>query len=295
MNTTLFRLVLWITVVASLALVGADLVSDLVSSNTSQDVQITPNDTDVILKRFNEHTVDIGLDTMKELARNERERFKDIDAKATTFIGMLSISLAVIASLGALGVNILDDKKPDADTKQAETSHGQKLVYSPYFRKRMIGLYALTLGLLLYSFFFAMLATRVPVGPSSDKISRDGESLKEDKDMFIGLEIPARHDISPKVVIGREYIGLEPHIYKKVLIGELAEVYAANVHTNNVKATRLSHSQLHAFVAGITLVGIAIIAIMAAIWGPPIHKPHICSATAFRTRKRESVLETKSA
>lgn len=125
-----------------------------------------------------------------------------------------------------------------------------------------------------------MLATRVPYAPSSE---------------FIGLKIPGRHNVNPKVVIGKDYMGLDHVQYKKQLLRQFVKAYATNWDTNNVKATRLSRSQLHAFVAGITLVGISIIAILGVIWGPPSPKLHIGSATAPPTGKEAKVLETKSA
>jgi hypothetical protein len=279
MKNKLFTVAFWLPVLFSVCLI---LMDSFQAEYTPRDE--ATHDTTVILerfKRFNDATVDIRLDTMKELVRNEYDRFKHIDAKATTFIGMLSISLTVFASLGgALGVNILSANKPDADNKQKVTgSNNQKLVSSQYLR-RIIILYSGTLVLLLSSFFLAMLATRVPYAPSSE---------------FIWLEIPGRYDVDPEVVIGEDEdnIGLNHVQYQRELLGQLVNVYATNAHTNNVKATRLSRSQLYAFVAGVTLVGISFMAIMGVIWGPPNQK--LRSTTVPSRGKTDKVLEAKSA
>jgi hypothetical protein len=286
MKNKLFTVAFWLPVLLSVCLI---LVDSFQAEYTPREIQVNApcgptcealtkdKGIDVIFERSNNATVDTALDTMKELVRNEYDRFKHIDAKATTFIGMLSISLAVFASLGGvLGVHTLGDKKPDVDSKQKVTdSNGQKLV-----RNRIMPLYLATFALLLFSFFFSMLATRVPYAPASE---------------FIVWEIPGLYDINPKVVIGKDYMGLDHVQYKKQLLRQLVKAYATNIDTNNVKATRLSRSQLHALVAGITLVDIAIIAILGVIWGPPSPKLHIDSATAPPTGQEAKVLETKSA
>ncbi len=190
-------------------------------------------DREVIL-RFNPETISVAWQLTQDMLRKEDERFRHIDTKANTLLGMLALAISVVGSGGALFM-------------------GQDLFKnSPKSVRVMLAiLWMLSCFFLLLSFFFALGATRVVTDPV----------------------IGGYHAIPRQAVIGTDRVGQDPVVYQKGLVAEGWEVLAKNARENNRKALSLLRSQAVAFSAAVTVFGIVVLLGLVVLTGPPRQAP----------------------
>ena len=187
---------------------------------------VSQQEVDQLRKTFNKDLVDIGLDMMRELIRKEDERFRHLDSKANTFLGMLGVSMTVIVSLGALWMTRINKKNPQ---------------YPKNFRVLVGSLYLMTVLPLVISYIFSLVTTGIP--------PKAGQKVTP-------LQMSRRYDVNSEDVIGPVYRMLDPVSYKKNLIGELWRVLELNVQANDRKADWLSRSQTVSLLAVVGIVGL---------------------------------------
>lgn len=154
--------------------------------------------------QFNEGTVGAAWEVTKERILQEDERFRHIDSKANTLLGLLGIAIAVIGSIGGLLLN---------QGPLSSASRG----------KRTVGV-ALLMTIVLFfilSFSQALLASRVVYDPESG----------------------GHYSIPSDAMIGTAVVGQDVPHYRMRLIAEGWEVITKNSYSNVRKALRLASAQ----------------------------------------------------
>ena len=197
--------------------------------------------------------VDEGLQFISSMTDRQFQRFQHLDSKANNFLEMLGIAFSLLASIGLFGMkDFLGPKDQSPDLNK----------WKDCFLKPLAILYSLVGITLILSFYFALLATLIP--------------LDKDAKHYFSQPLPMFYDISGLEVYGLNNSGLEKEEYKRYVFAEFVKVYQANFDSLLMKAGYLSRSQNIAFGIAILLLGITMLLCLSVFAENHVSKPLIC-------------------
>lgn len=230
----------WFKLLVILALLAGSVI--LIRSFWPAPTEIqTVSDPDAVAGLFDKQTLASRLTLMQELVKQEDERFRHIDSKATTFFSVLGLSLTLLTALGGLVIRVVN---PGSNTSQCD----------PFLLRVFGAMYGGAILFFFLSFVWAMVSTQVSRGPSSN---------------LLGLEVPSLYGLDPAVVYGERFARHHDEDYSRVLLAEYMKIHSRDIQANNIKASRLSQAQSLCFVGGLFVVGVMIMVTMIIVWGPP--------------------------